>query len=61
MNLTQRNNIAKYCYDVSKGILLLTVVNPFITHKIIIIDLITGMFTSGIFFILGYFLNREDE
>ena len=50
MNIKQRENAAKYFYDISKGILLMVVVGNFIDQKINLNMIILGSFAALFFF-----------
>lgn len=59
MNKKQRENTAKYLYDISKGIALLAVVGNLVQGKWDILSLIFGVSTSIMFFIGAYLLERN--
>ena len=57
MNKNQRENTAKYLYDISKGIALLAVVGNIVKDQWIISNLIIGLIAAIGFFIWGYFID----
>ena len=59
MNEKQKDNIAKYSYDISKGFFLLTIVNQYISRNMTILDFIIGSFFTISFLVLGYLLNKN--
>ena len=54
MNKSQRNNTAKYLYDMSKGIALLAVVGNMLHDHWDLPSLFMGLFAAFGFFIWGY-------
>lgn len=54
MNKRQRENTAKYLYDISKGILLMAVVGSLIGQEPDIFKLIFGGLAAVAFFIWAY-------
>ena len=61
MTKKQRESTAKYLYDISKGIALLTVVGNFTKDKWDIPVIILGFLATIIFFLWAYSLEREIE
>ncbi|MDL1962874.1 MAG: hypothetical protein LWW98_00805 [Deltaproteobacteria bacterium] len=57
MNKNQRENTAKYLYDISKGIALLAVVGNIIKDQWVTSNLIIGLIAAIGFFIWGYFID----
>ncbi len=57
MNKNQRENTAKYLYDISKGIALLAVVGNIVKDQWVISNLIIGLIAAIGFFIWGYFID----
>ncbi len=55
MNTNQRQNTAKYLYDISKGIALVAVVGNIVKDQWVISNLIIGLIAAIGFFIWGYF------
>lgn len=57
----QKDNIAKFCYDVAKVILALTVIGPMIKFSgFHIFSFMTGLIISIIFFIFGNLLDIKE-
>lgn len=56
MNDKQRENTAKYLYDISKGIILLAVIGNIVQGMWDIVSLVLGIITSAILFISAYIL-----
>lgn len=54
MTRKQKESVAKYLYDISKGIILLAVVGNMVQGKWDIISLIAGGISALIFFLWGY-------
>ncbi|MBW1677099.1 MAG: hypothetical protein JRJ79_10955 [Deltaproteobacteria bacterium] len=54
MNKKQRENTAKYLYDISKGIALVAIVGNIVKSQWNISNLIIGLFAAAGFFIWGY-------
>ncbi len=54
MNKKQRENTAKYLYDISKGIALVAIVGNIVRDQWNISNLIIGLFAATGFFIWGY-------
>lgn len=61
MNKKQRESTAKYLYDISKGIALLTVVGNFVKEKLDIPVIISGILATLIFFFWAHSLERNIE
>ena len=55
----QIENLAKYCYDISKALLIITIVNPIFSHKMLLLDMIGGIFSTFVFLLLGLVLDRR--
>ncbi|MBW2331181.1 MAG: hypothetical protein JRF30_09725, partial [Deltaproteobacteria bacterium] len=53
MNKKQRENTAKYLYDISKGIALVAIVGNIVKSQWNISNLIIGLFAAAGFFIWG--------
>ena len=53
----QRENVAKYLYDISKGIILLTVVGSLVKQEINWNVIISGLIASILSFIWGYIID----
>jgi len=58
MNKHQRISTAKYLYDISKGIALLSIVGNIVQGKWVMLHLATGFVSTLIFFIFAYILER---
>lgn len=58
MTKKQRESTAKYLYDISKGIALLTVVGNFTKDKLDIPVIISGIIATLIIFFWAYSLER---
>jgi uncharacterized membrane protein YkvI len=59
MTRKQRESTAKYLYDISKGIALLTVVGNFAKDKLDIPVVISGIIATLIIFFWAYSLERN--
>ncbi|MCK4389090.1 MAG: hypothetical protein KAV83_02475 [Desulfobacterales bacterium] len=57
MNEKQRQNTAKYLYDISKGIALVAIVGNIVKDQWNIPNLIIGLFAATGFFIWGYVID----
>lgn len=57
MNKKQRENTAKYLYDISKGIALVAIVGNIIKDQWNISDLFIGLFAAIVFFTWGYVID----
>ena len=57
MNKNQRENTAKYLYDISKGIAIVAVVGNIVKDQWVISNLIIGLIAATGFFIWGYFVD----
>ncbi len=57
MNTNQRQNTAKYLYDISKGIALVAVVGNIIKDQWNLSNLLFGLFAAIGFFIQGYVID----
>ncbi|MBW8050595.1 MAG: hypothetical protein FVQ77_09695 [Cytophagales bacterium] len=60
MNKKQRENAAKYLYDISKGIFLMTVVGSFVNQEINLYMIILGSWAAIIFFNWAFRLDRKN-
>ena len=60
MNKKQRDNTAKYFYDISKGILLLVVVRNFIIEEINLTMLILGSLAAIGFYIWALIIDNNN-
>ncbi len=58
-NDKQRENVAKYCYDVLKLLAVTVGVTPFIKGERIF-DCILGVVAAIIFFVLGYTIDWKE-
>ena len=58
MNDRQRESAAKFLYDLSKGIALLTVVSPWITGQSSWLTVLLGGLATVVFFAWAYWLER---
>lgn len=59
MTKKQRESAAKYLYDISKGIALLTVIGNFTKDKLDIPVIISGVIATLIIFFWAYSLERD--
>jgi hypothetical protein len=57
----QRENAAKYLYDISKGIALVTVVGALTTGQWSILTLSLGALATLVFFFWAYWLDGADH
>jgi len=53
----QRENIAKYLYDISKGVALLSVVNGLVTGQASAVNVSLGVLGAIIFLMCGYWVD----
>jgi len=62
MNTYQKENSAKYLYDISKGIALLTIVKPLWSNGSNILGIAFGIIATLVFFGWGYMIDggRKD-
>ena len=60
MNKKQRENAAKYFYDISKGIFLMIVVGSFDEKEIDLNMIILGSWAAIIFFIWAFRFDRKN-
>jgi len=61
MNKKQRENTAKYLYDISKGIALVAVIGNIVKDQWNISNLIIGLLAAIGFFIWGYVINGGSD
>lgn len=61
MNKKQRENTAKYLYDISKGIALVAVVGNIVKDQWNISNLIIGLLAATGFFIWGYVIDGGSD
>jgi len=61
MNKKQRENTAKYLYDISKGIALVAVVGNIVKDQWNISNLIIGLLAAIGFFIWGYVIDGGSD
>lgn len=59
MTAKQRESSAKYLYDLSKGIILLTVVSPMVTGQFSATQLALGIAGTFVFFLWAYWLEGK--
>jgi hypothetical protein len=57
MSDRQRENIAKYLYDISKGVALLSVVNGLVTGQASAVNVSLGVLGAIIFLMCGYWID----
>jgi len=57
----QIENLAKYCYDISKALLIITIINPIFSHRMLLLDMIGGIFSTFVFLLLALVLTRRDR
>ena len=61
-NINQKNNIAKYCFDVSKILLAIIVIAPLVGKEAKNVYLtIGGAFLTFMFFFIGYLLDGQES
>ncbi len=53
----QRENIAKYLYDISKAVALLSVVNGLVTGQASVVNVSLGVLGAIIFLMCGYWVD----
>ena len=58
MNLKHIDNIARYCYDISKLMLGILVVDNIVSDKFNYMAFWIGLAATSVFFILGYLIDR---
>lgn len=58
-NDKQRENVAKYCYDISKLLAVTCVITPFIQGESIL-DIIVGILSTIGFFVVGYIIDCKE-
>jgi uncharacterized membrane protein len=61
MNKMQRENLAKYAYDVSKLVLGGFVIANILSETFSLRVLSVGILVAIVFLVLGYFLNKKEE
>lgn len=61
MNKKQRENTAKYLYDISKGVALVAVIGNIVKDQWNISNLIIGLLAATAFFIWGYVIDGASE
>lgn len=61
MKPRQRENAAKYLYDISKGIALVTVVGALTTGQWSVLTLSLGTLAALVFFLWAYWLDGADN
>lgn len=44
-----RNSLAKYCYDLSKIIVTIAIINPIVTEKARFVEIISGLIVAILF------------
>ena len=61
MNKKQRENTAKYLYDISKGVALVAVIGNIVKDQWSILNLIIGLLAAIGFFIWGYVIDGGSD
>lgn len=61
MNKKQRENTAKYLYDISKGVALVAIIGNIVKDQWNISNLIIGLIAAIGFFIWGYVINGGSD
>ena len=63
MNLFERNrnDLSKYCYDLSKAILISVIAIPIFKKEMDLLSIITGSVVSALFLLLGMILKKENQ
>lgn len=61
MKPRQRENTAKYLYDISKGIVLVTVVGTLVTGQWNFFTLLIGAIAALVFFLWAYWLDGGEN
>jgi hypothetical protein len=60
-NANQKNNVAKYCFDVSKVLLAIIVIAPLVREEASHFYLtIGGVFLALMFFLIGYLIDSKE-
>lgn len=60
MNQKQIDNLSKYCYDISKILLGLTVVENLLSDTPSWRGLSIGFVSTSVFLLMGYFLDKKE-
>ena len=53
----QRENLAKYLHDMSKGVALIAVVGSLVGGQATVVNAILGLVVAGMFLLIGYWLD----
>lgn len=61
MSLRQRENLAKYMYDLSKGIVLLAVVGGFVGGQAAVVNVTVGLITAIVLLLIGLWLDGNSS
>jgi hypothetical protein len=61
MKRKQRESSAKYLYDLSKGVALLTVVSPWVTSQGSWITIVLGVAGTVVLFLWAYWLEGTND
>ena len=60
-NVNQKNNVAKYCFDISKILLAIIVIAPLVkVGEINYYLTFGGVFVSFMFFLIGYLIDSKE-
>jgi hypothetical protein len=59
MTERQRENIVKYVYDLSKGIVLIVGVGGAVSGQVSLISVIVGLVTAAMFLAFGFWLDGK--
>jgi hypothetical protein len=57
----QRENLAKYFYDLSKGVVLIATVGGVVSGQVTFPSVILGLITAGIFLIVGFWIDGNES
>ena len=53
----QRENLAQYLYDMSKGVALIAVVGSLVSGRATVVNAILRLVVAGMFLLIGYWLD----
>jgi hypothetical protein len=57
MTPRQRENLAKYLYDISKGVVLIVGVGGVVSGQVTAFNVILGLCTASVFLLVGFWLD----
>ncbi len=61
MTKKQRESVAKYLYDISKGFFLITVVGNIAKGEFNLLSIVVGVIATLLFFLWGYMIEGGGE